>query len=400
MVLSLGSFPLILAQSIRNRQAQTPVSLERWIAQPSGSVFLVLVLAIVVGGGLQGMRLLRSRRSVERISGDSPELEAIQEAATCGRAGLVDLFRLLEHPTSPEIRNAAGRALCRLWKADELVAEEEVAILVRGRNVIWKARRKYPRSMNTPITITVDFGPSFLEDSEDSIRPENLLWSYRIAGTGQVSTEQYSPWQSGATRAMIGVDPRHFPSNGPHRLVLHVRAKTHKLTSEWEKELPQVPFTFEFDSNLQMVSLLSTADDARRQVFRHSLSLVMPSTGADTPSFRPITAAFAIGGPLQIVGQGELPCDLAHRVEVEIEGLSGRISSSLIVATSGAGFPTQELRISSLETSEEMPDNPSRARIRAILTPDLGLAWSSPDTRSVWPEPIETAWIEVPLYRI
>src|SRR5262249_52817584 len=142
----------------------------------------------------------------------------IEEASKHGREGLLELFRLLGTSTDPALRDAAGRALVSLWAQDQLVTEEEKAIVTRGFEVAWHARRRYPREMKTPIPISANYGVSFRR--EGVIGGGQLEWSHRITGAERASLETFSPWHAGAGHVRFHIDPRDFPSNGPHRLVL------------------------------------------------------------------------------------------------------------------------------------------------------------------------------------
>ncbi len=89
----------------------------------------------------------RARRAIARLASPTVTSEEIELVADHGRAGVWELLRIFsESGSSPEQQAAAGRALARLWRRDELVAEEEQAIVRRGFTVTWKARRRYPRA--------------------------------------------------------------------------------------------------------------------------------------------------------------------------------------------------------------------------------------------------------------
>ena len=60
-------------------------------------------------------------------------------------------------------RDAAGRAIAALWAQDQLIAEEEQALVRRGYAANWSARRRYPRAIRSEIPITVTYGLPFLQ---------------------------------------------------------------------------------------------------------------------------------------------------------------------------------------------------------------------------------------------
>lgn len=394
----------LLSQISRRPQRIADPSFRDWLTQPSSSVFLVLLLALVLGGGAKWVQLARARRAVDRISGDDPEVEAIAEAAEHGRAGVADLFRLLAHPTKPEIRIAAGRALSRLWKADQLIPEEEQAIVSRGHVVTWKARRRYPRDLSRPIPMAVDFAIPFLDEDTDGdgVRADQLLWSYRIAGTDRATLETYSSWSSAPAGAVFAIDPRDYSSNGPHRLVLHLRVRTDKLTSIWERDLPQTPFTFEFDAGLKLDSLLTMPDEPRASALAKAIGLAPPRSGSGGPNFAPLNSVVALRDPPHLQIRFPIPCDLAHGIRLEIEGLSENVESGDLVVCGQSGPPNLleiPLRIPA-NLPDDAFDQPTEARMRAVLTVDPQLGWSDPDVRSVWPGSLVTDWYPVRLVRL
>ena len=88
----------------------------------------------------------------------------IMAVAAFGRAGLHDLFRIFGESPAASHRDAAGRAIASLWAQDQLIAEEEQALVRRGYAVTWNARRRYPRAIRTEIPITVTYGLPFLSE--------------------------------------------------------------------------------------------------------------------------------------------------------------------------------------------------------------------------------------------
>ncbi len=84
-----------------------------------------------------------------------------------------------------------------------------------------------------------------------------------------------------------------------------------------------------------------------------------------------------------------LPCDLAHRLDVEIEGVPGRFRAGSVVVSgqeSGLGLRTRDPRRFPLGPIAGLPpdaiDRPGERRIRLVLTADPDLGWADPDVRS------------------
>ena len=233
----------------------------RWWSEPRSAVLLILALVIGLGGGSRWLRALRSRRLANRLAESDVTEAEVLEATVCGREAIADLFRLLSTSENPALRRAAGRSLAVLWKADQLVAEEEKAVVVRGFDVSWKSRRRYPRGLSIPIPIEVTYGLPFLESEPEGVRPDDLEWSHHVRGTNRVSDDRPSPWKRGPGSATFQVDPGDFATDGPHRLVLVTRVRPAGLTSDWVTELPQVTHTIEFDPHLAVDALLASPDE-------------------------------------------------------------------------------------------------------------------------------------------
>src|SRR5262249_39036714 len=187
----------------------------------------------------------------------------VEPAAERGRGGLMGLVPLLGSARSEAQRQSAGYALSVLWARDELIAEEEKALVRRGFEVRWRARMRYPRALRSEVPISVRFGVPFLREDGRGVRPTNLEWSYRVLGARRASLEVDSPWTPGPGRAEFTLWPPASETRGPPRLVLRARVRTAGLTGSWELELPHLPFTFEFDPRLATDALLALPDSAR-----------------------------------------------------------------------------------------------------------------------------------------
>ena len=196
-----------------------------------------------------------------------------------GRAGLFDLFRILGTAETETLRHAAGHALTVLWAQDQLIAEEEQAVVRRGYSVSWHARRRYPRALRSAIPIAVSYGLPFLREDGAGITPANLEWSHRILGAERAGLEAFTPWTPGPGRAEFTINPGDFAANGPHRIEIQARVRTVGLTSSWEIALPHIPFSFELDPILQPEALLSLADASREERMARAVRLEPASPG-------------------------------------------------------------------------------------------------------------------------
>jgi hypothetical protein len=364
----------------------------------------LLAVVLLLGGGRRLLQAIRARRAVARAAHADITPDEIDALANHGRPALIELFRIQATAAGADQRAAAGRALARLWARDQLVAEEEKAIVSRGFEVAWRARRRYPRSLRGPIPIRVDYGVAFLIDDSSGISPKNLQWSHRITGAERASLETFSPWQASPGRAEFSVEPADLAGNGPHRLVLQVRARTVGLTSAWELELPHVRLTFELDPQLAVGALLTAPDSTRGGAIHAAVRLTPPTVvEPHSPLFLPLNGDLALRDPPGLRVRTPLPCDLAHSITIELEGVAGQFpAGSIVVSGQGvAGTATAECDhpIGPLGVPPGALDGPGARRMRAILAADADLAWTDPDVRSVWPETVVTDWCPVRIVR-
>ena len=374
-----------------------------WMADPRTAVLFVLATTVLVGGGRRVLQASRARRAVDRLGEPDVTPTEILEAAGHGRTGLIPFFRLLSEGNSPEIRTAAGKALAIVWAGDDLIPEEEKAVVARGFDVRWCARRRYPRSMSAPIPIEVGYGLPFLDAEGGGIRPDDLEWSHRVSGAERAALELPSDWKAGDGLAAFSIDPADFPTNGPHRLVLKAKARTgSRLTSDWEVEPPQIPFSFEFDPRLSLDALFTLPDESKKTALSQAIRLEVPSpSDSDDPRFLDLPGDFVVREPPVLRVQSPIPSDLAHRIELEFEGVPGRFEcGSLTISEQGGPFGLIEVPIGPVTgLPANAFDRPGEHRLRLILRPDPDLGWASPEIRSLWPEPIETDWLVVRLIR-
>jgi hypothetical protein len=407
----------------------------RWWEDPRGAVLIVLGLIVVLGGGSKVLQAMRARTAVRRVQQDSEtspggtlDDRAVADLARHGRAGLTELFRLLTEGPTEKARRTAGLALAVLWKRDELITEEEKAVVNRGFDVHWKARRRYPRAIRSEIPIVVTYGIPFLGKSvegieaHEAIGPGDLEWSHRVVGARRASLEVFSPWTRGApsidagivkfhgAQAAFTIVPGDFETNGPHRLVLQVRVRPVGLTAAWELELPHVRFQFEFDPILEVNALLALPDTSRADAFRRSVRFVQGAEDAKGDGrLEGLDAPLCLRRPTDIEVELPLPCDLAHAVEVEFEGIEGWFHAGFVdvsMATTGelAGRPGAGGVSCPLGPVRGLPagaiDRPGRWTMRARLVPDPDRGWGDPDVRSIWPGVIETDPVEVEIVRL
>lgn len=383
-----------------------------WLREPRSAVWLVLALILGIGGGRRLRWSLRARRAVARLADPDVTPEEIEAAAAFGREGAWELLRIFSTSSSDATRDAAGRALARLWKDNQLVAEEEKAVVRRGFAVDWKARRRYPRALHAEIPFRAGYGVPFLGDDDDNerIRAADLEWSHRVIGARRATLENASPWTRGGGEVVFSILPDDFPTNGPHRLVLQSRVRTAGLPDAWELDLPHVPFTFDFDPVLRTEAILTLPDAARDAEIAGAIHL-RPAEQEDSAPARlvPLGNDWVLRNPPRLVIATPLPCDLAHAVSIELEGIEGRLAAGRVIV-SGQGFPRAR---SGAPTSSELTfelqpvagpirgviERPGTRRIRAILDADPQLGWADPDVRAVWPGSVATDWVETEIIR-
>ncbi len=395
--------PLLAQVAARRREADAPIPPWRWLADPRSAVLLLLGSVILLGGGRRLWLAARARRALAQMVESDPGPEVIAEAARHGRGGLIDLFRLLTEAPGTESRVAAGRALAALWARDELIAEEEQAVVRRGFQADWRARRRYPRGIAGPIPIAVEYGLPFLRDRPGEVGPGQLDWSHQVAGAGRSSLESPSNWRPGPAAARFAIDPADYLSNGPFRLVLQARCRSGSgLTSRWEVALPHVPFSFEFDPALELASILATEDADRAVAFEGAVGLE-PAT--ETPPPVGVGPDLVLADLPDLTIAAPLPCDLAHDLAIEFEGVDGRFPAGSVVVSGQGGRDGSRpclLRFA-IGPPEGLPagafERPGAVRLRAWLTPNAHRGWADPDVRSVWPGTIATPWAEARLLR-
>ena len=134
----------------------------------------------------------RTRKAIRLLEDEKVTPGAVLAAARHGRAGLLELFRLLGSSENEAVRDAAGYALSVIWARDELIGEEEKAVVRRGFQVSWNGRMRYPCAIRSEIPFSVSYGVPFLRDEGEGIKPTNLQWSHRIVGARRASLELFN----------------------------------------------------------------------------------------------------------------------------------------------------------------------------------------------------------------
>jgi hypothetical protein len=377
-----------------------------WLADPRTAVLSFLAAALLFGGGRKVLQGVRARRAVTALCEPDPSPEEVEAAAEHGRAALIELFRLLGTAESAQVRDAAGRALAMLWAKDDLIVEEEKALVRRGFAVSWKARRRYPRGLKVPIPIEASYGVPFLSEGGSGVGPSNLVWSHRILGAERARLEEPSAWIKGPGVAAFEIEPSDFPTLGPHRLALAARVRVVGLTDPWEIELPHLPFSFEFDPILSVDALLTSPDDARSTSFARSIRLEALEGLESGSRYLDLGRTLVLRDPPDLVVTFPLPCDLAHRLAIEFEGVPGQFRAGTVVVSGQGDGPhsgaaeSRRFPLGSIEgLAPDAIDRPGERRIRAVLTADSDLGWADPDVRSLWPGTLMTDWTTVRVIR-
>jgi len=392
------------------RRAKGAAPRRRWFSEPKSAIWIALAAVVLIGGGRKLVSWWQARKAVARLGEPDVVPEEIEAVAEHGRAGVGELLRIFSTCLSEPVRQAAGCALARLWLLDQLVAEEEQAVVRRGYTVTWRARRRYPRALDTEIPIAVTYEVPFLEDGGERVGPANLEWSHRVLGARRAATEEFSPWMAGRGRVAFTIFPGDFETVGPHRLVLQTRVRTAGLTDSWEIALPHVPFSFEFDPILQLSAILTLPDAARDDSVARAIRLE-PAAASDgnSTTYLSIGDQWMLKSPPQVTVALPLPCDLAHKMAVEFEGVEGRFPGGTLIVSgqgavrSGSADEQAMTRRVDLAPFRDVPqsiiERAGSRRLRIWLEADPAAGWADPEIRSIWPGRTQTNWIEVDIVR-
>jgi hypothetical protein len=156
--------------------------------------------------------------------------------------------------------------------------------------------------------------------------------------------------------------------------------------------------------------LLALPDDVRGELMARAIRLETPAPTEGQPvRFLAVSGEMAIRNPPRVVVSTPLPCDLAHHLFLEIDGISGRFRAGRIIL-SGQGTSRSQDAGQSLEPArfdfgpiEPVPgealDRPGMRRLRVILEADPDLGWTDPEVRSIWPGTIGTSWVDGEILR-
>jgi hypothetical protein len=384
----------------------------RWLSEPKTAIWFALGAALLIGGGRKLSAWWQARKAVLRLGEADVTPAEIEAVAEHGRAGVYELLRIFSSSQAEPARMAAGRALARLWLLDQLVAEEEKAVVRRGYSVSWSARRRYPRALRGEIPITVSFDVPFLEDGGHRVGPANLEWSHRILGAQRAAIEEFSPWVPGPGRVAFTIFPGDFDTNGPHRLVLQTRIRTTGLTESWELEPPHEAFNFEFDPNLRLDAILALPDAVRDESITRAIRLEPAgagSGGGGDATYLSLGGEWTLRNPPSLAVTLPLPCDLAHTISLEFEGIAERFAGGGLLQ-SGQGLPRQHspateafTRHVALGSVAPVPpgliERPGRRAMRVWLEANLDQGWADSGIRSIWPGQMKTDWVEVEIVR-
>jgi hypothetical protein len=393
-----------------NRDKPGGVARRRWLSEPKTAVWVALAAIVLIGGGRRLFSWWQARKAVARLGEPDVTPAEIESVAEHGRAGVGELLRIFSSSPSDPARHAAGCALARLWLLDQLVAEEEQAIVRRGYTVTWSARRRYPRALRSEVPIGVSYEIPFLDDGGQHVSPANLEWSHRVLGARRAAIEEFSPWAAGRGRLTFTIVPGDFETNGPHRLVLETRVRTAGLTDSWEIEPPHIPFNFEFDPLLRLDAILTLPDATRDESVARAIRLEPAVARAGEPStYLLLGDEWALRNPPRLAVALPLPCDLAHAISMEFEGEAGRFPGGrLVVSGQGLLRPVAAeqatvVRHFKLGPIPAMPpgqfERPGPRRMRVRLEADADAGWADPLIRSIWPGQAQTNWIEVEIMR-
>ena len=381
-----------------------------WLREPKSAVWMALVAIVLVGGGRRLLWAWRARKAVSRLAEPQVTPEEVEAVAAYGRAGVWELLRIFSTSESEPMRQAAGRGLARLWKDDELVAEEEQALVRRGYAVNWSARRRYPRSLSAAIPIVVNYDVPFLPDDPAYVRGTDLVWSHRITGSRRAALEEFSEWRPGPGRVGFSIIPDDFPTNGPHRFMLQTRVRTTGLSDTWEIELPHVPFSLDFDPVLRLDAILTLSDAVRDEAMSRAIRLeTAPPSDTEPSRLVPLGGEWVLRKPPLLAVESPLPSDLAHRISIELEGTPARIEAGSVILSGqgverrGGPAASNEVRRYEIGPIASVPEGaierPGMRRLRVHLEADPQLGWADPDVRSVWPGQVETNWVEAEIIR-
>ncbi|MFM7317670.1 MAG: hypothetical protein ACKO5E_12055, partial [bacterium] len=315
------------------------------VGDPRRWVFIAVVAFLLLGGARKWLAASRGRKMADRIADGQASLDEIRQAARHGRAVLPDLLGMLADGKSDEMKSAAFESLIQLWQADELIAEEEKAIITRAFQVEWKQRRKYPRDYDGNFQILGFISlPKIQDESRIVWLSEHLRWETRVTGTRKATDDQWQMIPPDEMQLQIQMESRDFPEDCVHRVMLFTRVTTHGLTSNWTLDLPGQATSFEWDQHLKSAALKADFDEKEALIMQEALTWdcnADPDTiGSQLIALSP---GFAIHRPPVALLRIPLPRDLAHDAVLEIDEISSKIKlKNYVIASRGSAITLQK----------------------------------------------------------
>ena len=387
----------------QRRDGQNPspmVDPRRWI-------FIAVVAFLIFGGIRRWMAARAGQKTADRIANGIASQDEIRNSFRHGRAVLPDLLAMLGEETSIDQKKAAFEALLRLWQADELIPEEEKAILTRAFQIRWKQRRKLPRDFSGIFQIHVFIGLPEIED--ESCRQwlkSHLTWEMRVSGTRRATDDQWKKINDSEMKLVIEINSRDFPEETVHRIMLHTRATTTHLTSNWVLDLPSQSTSFEWETHLKALALRADFDDAESKEMQSGLIWRESELESNQESqLLQISHSFGIFKLPTPQLKLPLPRDISHDVILIIDGINSHISlNHAVMECRQQPASTQQIRTLPLKIQNLIADDQishaGKYKARLILKPRPELGWADPEIRSVWPESLEFPSIEIEIVRL
>jgi hypothetical protein len=178
------------------------------------------------------------------------------------------------------------------------------------------------------------------------------------------------------------------------------------LTDNWELDLPAQSTSFDWDDHLQPTALVTLPDSQRAELWASAIVFMGHSGDDASPVFVQLDHQFALRNPSLPALKLPIPCDLAHRLMLELENVDGRWSvgewvesAQSIIGSEGISpktWPERALRVSGGDAGLTRG---GQYRMRIVLEPNPERGWSDPMIRSVWPDSIVSDWVAVDVVR-
>jgi hypothetical protein len=161
---------------------------------------------------------------------------------------------------------------------------------------------------------------------------------------------------------------------------------------------------------LKLDAILTLPDATRDELFARAIRLEPANVAAgENSTYISLGAEWALRDPPRLAVTLPLPCDLAHEISVEIEGIAGRFAGGSVVVN-GQGLPRQGspeaetvVRRFDLRPIPNLAANaierPGTRSMRLSLEPAPDRGWADPDVRSIWPGQLHTNWVDVEIVR-